>query len=199
MHWALEAAASLLAGVVAFAAATVAVTAVLDPHVGFSLLVGLPAGFTTGVAAVGGTYAALSYRDERATGTVSRRTAARFWAAAATVAGMAVVVLVAAVAFVVGDNGAVVVLLAVGLPAAVVVSAVAGYAWAHRRREEAVPFDASRLRVVLAGVLAFVAVAVGATALTAPTFGLYLAGMLGVTVGIGAGVVATGLVRRYAG
>ncbi|MFC7044425.1 hypothetical protein ACFQH6_02500 [Halobacteriaceae archaeon GCM10025711] len=198
MHWALEAAASLVVGVLAFAAATVAVTAVLDPHVGFSLLVGLPAGFTTGIAAVGGTYAALSFRDERATGEVSRRTAARFWAAVATVAGMAVVVLVATVAFLVEDHGAVIVLLAVGLPVAVVVSAVAGYVWGHRRRGEPVPLDASRLRVVLAGVLTFAAVALGVTAIAAPTFALYLAGLFGVTVGLGAGVVAAGVVRRYA-
>mgnify|MGYP000135606211 CR=1 FL=1 len=120
--------ASLLAAVLVFAAVGIGVTALLDPYLWPSAMLGLPAGLLAGTVALPLTYLGLTYRDEqRETGRASARTRRRLRTLAGATAGFLVVgglalavVWTQAVAF----AGA---MLFVGVPAGLVGAVVGGY------------------------------------------------------------------------
>jgi cytochrome bd-type quinol oxidase subunit 2 len=126
---------SLLAGVLAFAAVGVAVTAALDPYVWPSTLLGLPAGVIAGVATVPLVYLGLTARAERAAdGRTSDRTRRRLRTTAAGTAGF---LLGGGLAFVVLSTqvvGFATALLFGAFPVGLLVAAVAAYLVARRAR-----------------------------------------------------------------
>jgi peptidoglycan/LPS O-acetylase OafA/YrhL len=117
--------AGLLIGVVAALVVAVGVTGALATTVGFSVLVGLPAGIVAGVTVGTATYALLWARD-RTTEEGPRRTGVVHAAVAALLALVAVIA-AAALLFALADGTLGIVALWYGLPAAVVVAALAGY------------------------------------------------------------------------
>lgn len=124
--------AGLLAGVVGFAVAAVAVTAGFEPRVEFSLLIGLPVGLYAGLTALFATYVGLWYRDRDGDGSASRSAARRLRAAVAAVAAFVLVAAVGVAVFFLASASAGIALLVVGLPVTLVVAAIAGYLLAGR-------------------------------------------------------------------
>jgi hypothetical protein len=120
--------ASLLAGVLAFAVVGVGVTALLDPYVWPSALLGLPAGLVAGTVALPLTYLGLTARGERReTGRVSARTGRRLRTlAGATVGFLVVGGLAMAVVWTMAVSLATAMVF-VGFPAGLLGAVVAGY------------------------------------------------------------------------
>lgn len=128
---------SLAVGIVALVAVGVGVTALLDPYVWPSAMLGIPAGVVAGVSAVVLLYAGLTVRDERErTGSLSPRTRTLALASVGGVAGLAGAVAVSAVALVGLGMGLASAMLFVGVPAALVLAAagaLAGVMYGRRR------------------------------------------------------------------
>lgn len=124
--------ASLAVGLLAFLATGIAVTAVLDPYIWPSLLVGAPVAVTVGVTALLATVATLRYRERRRADALGVGAVAAYRAAVVAVATCLVVVPVgtAAIVFDVGEFG--IAVLVFGLPASVLVAAVVAYVTARR-------------------------------------------------------------------
>lgn len=123
---------SLAVGVLAFLAAGVAVTAVLDAHVWPSLFVGVPVGVTVGATALLATFARLRYREGRRAGDLDAGVVAAHRAAVVAVATCVVVVPlgVAAVVLDAGELG--LALLVFGLPGCVLAAAVVAFVTTYR-------------------------------------------------------------------
>ncbi|MFB6219159.1 MAG: hypothetical protein ABEH77_08315 [Halobacteriaceae archaeon] len=135
MRRAVKALAGLLAGATAFLLVGNGVSAALAPHVSPSAMVGLPAGFAAGVAAVSFAYFGLSYWEELTDrGEPSRRTLRSLRATAAAVAGFVVgsgaVTLVFAPST--GAVGVAETMLLAGFAAGVVLAAAAAHRVLHR-------------------------------------------------------------------
>ncbi|WP_256297943.1 hypothetical protein [Haloarchaeobius salinus] len=122
----------LAVGLLAFLVAGVAVTAVLDPHIWPSLIVGVPVAITVGLTAFLATVAMLRYRDHRRAGDLDIGVVAAYRAAVVAVATSGAVVLLgtAAVVFGVGELG--IAVLVFGLPACVLVAAGVAYVTVRR-------------------------------------------------------------------
>ncbi|MFC4406393.1 hypothetical protein [Haloarchaeobius iranensis] len=123
---------SLAVGLLAFLATGIAVTAVLDPYIWPSLLVGAPVAVTVGVTALLAAVATLRYRERRRVGELDAGAVAAYRAAVVAVATCLVVVPLgtATIVFDVGEFG--VAVLVFGLPASVLVVAVVAYVTARR-------------------------------------------------------------------
>lgn len=123
---------SLVVGLLAFLATGIAVTAVLDPYIWPSLLVGAPVAVTVGATALFATVATLRYRERRRVGTLDAGAVAAYRAAVVAVATCLVVVPLgtAAVVFDVGELG--IAVLVFGLPASVLLAAVVAYVTVRR-------------------------------------------------------------------
>lgn len=135
----LRAAGSLLAGALAFLAVAIAVTAVLDPYVWPSALIGLPAGVVAAVATVPLVYLGVTYWQERAAGQPTGRTRRRLRITAAAVAGFVVGGLLVVVALSAGAVGVATAILLGGLPAGLLSAAAAAYLVARHDRQNRPP------------------------------------------------------------
>lgn len=133
MNTALKVVGSLFVGVLGFLAAGIAVTEALAPHVWPSAMLGLPAGLAVGVALIPLTYLGLTYREERAAGGPTERTARRFRATAAAFVGFVVGGALATVVLATWAVGVATAMLLGGLPVGIVAAAAAAYLVSRRR------------------------------------------------------------------
>lgn len=118
---------SLFAAVVAFAVATVGVTAAFESQIEFSLLVGLPVGISAALTALFATYVALWYRDLQGTSTVTPSATRLRWAAIATVVDVVGVTALGVALSLLGWGGLGIAMLIAGLPATLLFAALVGY------------------------------------------------------------------------
>ncbi|WP_336037817.1 hypothetical protein [Halobacterium yunchengense] len=126
MHTYAKALVSLAVGLLGLVAVGVAVTALLDPYVWPSLLLGAPAGVVAGVALVPLTYFGLTYWSERrATGSASVRTTRRLWTTVAGVLGFVAGGALATAVLWTQAVGLASAMLLAGLPVGVLASALA--------------------------------------------------------------------------
>jgi len=135
----LRAAGSVLAGALVFLAVAVAVTALLDPYVWPSALLGLPAGVVAAVATVPFVYLGATYWHERAAGQPTGETRRRLRITAAAVAGFVLGGVLVTVALSAGAVGVATAMLLGGLPAGLLAAAAAAYLVARRDRGERSP------------------------------------------------------------
>ena len=120
--------ASLLVGVLAFAVVGVGVTALLDPYVWPSALLGLPAGLVAGTVALPLTYLGLtSWSERRETGRASAKTRRRLRTLVGATAGFLVVGGLSMAVVWTMAVGLATAIVFVGVPAGLLGAVVAGY------------------------------------------------------------------------
>ena len=120
--------ASLLVGVLAFAVVGVGVTALLDPYVWPSALLGLPAGLVAGTVALPLTYLGVTYWSERReTGRASAKTRRRLRTLVGATAGFLVVGGLSMAVVWTMAVGLATAIVFVGVPAGLLGAVVAGY------------------------------------------------------------------------
>ncbi len=139
----LRGAGSLLAGVVAFLAVAVAVTAVLHPYVWPSALLGLAAGAVAAVATVPLVYLGATYWQERAAGQPTGRTRRRLQITAAAVAAFIVGGLLVVAVLSAGGVGIGTAMLFGGLPAGLLSAAAASLIARRHRGDRSTPESAT--------------------------------------------------------
>ena len=125
---------SILVGTLCFVLVGASVTVGMVRWIELSLMVGIPMGLSAGLTALLATYAALEYRERRASGSVSRPVVRRLWTASGAVVAYVLASVVGFVLFFFGNGDDGVWVLLFGLPIVVLSGALVAYVGARVAR-----------------------------------------------------------------